>query len=255
MTNFVEKHYSVDAGDGEKLDGCPYSLYEDGHDVQDYILPPKGYVFSKFIFEPLPDNQVYDGKLTAQYEKEPLKERITPVLHLVTWILIIGAIIGIITVLTISVFNPKKPQNSEPDPDLEIAVNEKDTIATESLGSDLPEDTTSFINQTTDNQEVIEANEPIAEPQQTVTDDNQLFRQEFWALVHQREQAMDAYDGLYKQFKGKVNGEEFDYLRFTILRDYPAYKEWSGKLRKVPSTEIESIETINALKSKLKEIK
>ena len=242
MTNFVEKHYSVDAGDGEKLDGCPDSLFEDGHDVQDYILPPRGYVFSKFTLEPLPDNQVYDGKLIAQYEKEPLKERITPVLHVISWILIAGVIIGIITFLTISVFNPKKPKNTGAKPELEIAVNDLDTVNTNNAQT------------IENNQEVNETSEPEVEHQQAVTDDNQLFRQEFWALIHQRELAMDAYDGLYKRYKGKVNGEEFDYLRFIILKDYLTYKDWSAKLREIPSAEIDSIETIETLKAKLKTI-
>ena len=254
MTNFVEKHYSVDAGDGEKLDGCPYSLFEDGHDVQDYILPPRGYVFSKFTLEPLPDNQVYDGKLIAQYEKEPLKERITPVLHVISWILIAGVIIGIITFLTISVFNPKKPKNTGAKPELEIAVNDLDTVSSENSGSDIQEDTIVIVEQIIDNQEVTETSEPEVEHQQAVTDDNQLFRQEFWALIHQRELAMDAYDGLYKRYKGKVNGEEFDYLRFIILKDYLTYKDWSAKLREIPSAEIDSIETIETLKAKLKTI-
>ena len=58
----------------------------------------------------------------------------------------------------------------------------------------------------------------------------------------------------YPAYKINVNGEEYDYLRFTVLKDYHSYKDWSAKLRKVPAKELESIETIDALKSKLKEI-
>ena len=74
-------------------------------------------------------------------------------------------------------------------------------------------------------------------------------------LVRSAEMAMDAYDGLYKQYKGKVSGEEYDYLRFTILKDTPAYKEWSRKLRKVTTEQAEALHSIEALKSKLQDIK
>ena len=256
MFEVNEKHYSVDAGPGEKLDGCPYSIYEDGRDVQDYIIPPKGYVFKKFIFQPLPDNQVYDGKLIAQYEKEPLKERMTTALQVLIWVLIAGSIIGIITVLTIGVFKPKKPTLKEPQRPTETMVVAADTIFDSDTLSTLPLDTLPEANQVVENQEITETSEPVLEPEQpAVADDNQLFQQEFWDLIHQREMAMDSYDGLYKNYKGKVSGEEFDYLRFTVLKDYPSYKDWSAKLRKVPTKEIESIETIDALKNKLKEIK
>ena len=254
MCEASEKHYSVDAGPGEKLDGCPYSLFEDGRDVQDYIIPPKGYVFKEFYFEPLPDNQVYDGKLTAQYEKEPLRERMTTVLQVLVWILIAGSIIGIITVLTIGIFKPKKPTPQEPS--TETIIMADDTIFDSDTLTVLPMDTVSVSNQVIENQEPTEIINPVLEPEQPIlTDDNQLFKQEFWALIHQKEMAMDSYDGLYKQYRGKVSGEEFDYLRFTVLKDYPAYREWSAKLRKVPTADIGSIETIDALKSKLKEIK
>ena len=63
--DFAEKHYSIDPGEGKKMDGCPYSTFEDGRDVQDFIIPPKGYVFSGFRFDPNSSNQIYDGKLIA----------------------------------------------------------------------------------------------------------------------------------------------------------------------------------------------
>lgn len=254
MTDISEKHYSIDAGIGEKMDGCPYSLFEDGHDVQDYIIPPKGYVFNGFRFEPT-DNQVYDGKLIAQYEKEPLKERMASVFHVLAWILIAGIIIGLITILTIGIFKPKKPHTRETKPETEITIPVADTLATENAEIDSPKDTFKTVEQVAENQTVTEENKPIVEtPQPAVTDDNTLFKQAFWTLIHQRDMVMDSYDGLYKQYKGKVNGEEYDYLRFTVLKDYHSYKDWSAKLRKVPAKELESIETIDALKSKLKEI-
>ena len=40
----------------------------------------------------------------------------------------------------------------------------------------------------------------------------------------------------------------------TILKDFNSFKEWSGKLHKIPASDLESISTVNDLKSKLKEI-
>ena len=65
---------------------------------------------------------------------------------------------------------------------------------------------------------------------------------------------MDSYDTLYRDNKGKVEGEEYDYLRYTILKNSTAFKEWTGKLQKIPASELETINTVNDLKSKLKEI-
>ena len=76
MADFEEKRYSIDPGKGKKMDGCPYSNFEDGHDVQEYIIPPKGYVFSGFRFDPDASNQIYDGKLYAIYTKEPFNIRL-----------------------------------------------------------------------------------------------------------------------------------------------------------------------------------
>lgn len=244
MESFSEKHYSIDAGIGEKMDGCPYSLYEDGHDVKEYIVPPKGYVFSGFSLERLPDNRIYDGKLVARYEKEPLKVRLTSVLRVLVWILIISAVIGLITVLTIGIFKPRQPQSHQPQHNTEIPVMLTDTLL---------DDTAASVEQPTP--EAIENHEPEVEVQQpTITDDDVLFEREFWALIHQRAIQMDDYDGLYKKYKGKVSGDVYDYLRYTILKDASSFIEWSRKLRKIAKDEIETIESVNTLKSKIKEI-
>lgn len=254
MTDISEKHYSIDAGIGEKMDGCPYSLFEDGHDVQDYIIPPKGYSFKSFRFEPS-DNQVYNGKLVAQFEKEPLRERLSSVFHVLAWILIAGIIIGLITILTIGIFKPQKSHTREPKPNTEITIPVADTLVAESTEVNEPKDTIVEINQIAESQTTTEIENPVAEtPQPAVTDDNTLFKQAFWTLIHQRDMAMDSYDGLYKQYKGKVSGEEYDYLRFTILKDYSTYKVWSTKLRKIPTDELASIESVETLKNRLKDI-
>ena len=73
-------------------------------------------------------------------------------------------------------------------------------------------------------------------------------------MIHQRALKMDDYDGLYKKYKGQVSGEEFDYLRFTILKNSSAFVEWSAKLRSLPTADLEAIETLDTLKNKFKEI-
>ena len=85
-------------------------------------------------------------------------------------------------------------------------------------------------------------------------DPSAQFKKEFWALIHQRTIMMDPYDMLYKDNKNKVEGEEYEYLRYTILENFATFKAWSGKLRKVPASELESINTISDLKKKLNQI-
>jgi hypothetical protein len=255
--DYTEKHFCIDAGKGEKMEGCPYSFYEDGHDVEEYIIPPKGYIFTGFKLQLMPDNQIYDGKLIAQYEKEPLKERMTSVLQVVIWVLIICIIIGLITVLAIGVFKPQKPQNQVIEqPQGENPFIPIDTVAETDTATFEAMDTTALsVPQTPESQSISsDTIQPKPTEQPILTDDNALFKQEFWALIHERNAMMDSYDGLYKQYKGKVSGEEYDYLRYTILKDSPSYIEWIGKLRKIPSGEIEAIESIATLKSKIKEI-
>ena len=92
------------------------------------------------------------------------------------------------------------------------------------------------------------------EPKPAAEDPNVKFKQDFWALIHQRTILMDPYDQLYKSNKNKVEGEEYDYLKLTILKDFNSFKAWSGKLHKIPSAELESINTIKDLKNKLNTI-
>ena len=256
MTDISEKHYSIDAGIGEKMDGCPYSLFEDGHDVKDYIIPPKGYTFKGFRFEPSP-NKIYDGKLVAQFEKEPFKERMAPLLHVLAWVFIAGIIIGLITILTVGIFKPQKTSGIDPNPIPEATTPIADTMATDNNMADItttePIQASEQIVESQNNNEEAQA---VAEtPAPVATDDNTQFKQTFWALIHQQEMAMDAYDGLYKQYKGKVSGDEYDYLRFTILKDASTYKEWIRKLRKIPSDQLDKLNSVETFKNKLKDIK
>lgn len=252
------------------MDGCPYSIYEDGRDVKDYIIPPKGYEFVGFRFEPLPNNQVYDGKLVAQYEKSSIKERLTTNIWKILIPVIITAVIALIVLLVVSVFKDPKPKPAKPEPkqpEPEVVATPIDTlketanadtlvVADSALKANQEEndvilDLTQQINEQGENQ-VFEEEKTQAEPDPN--DPNALFKQQFWDLIHQGVIMMDPYHELYVNNKNKVEGEEYDYLRFTILKDYPSFKEWYGKLRKIPESERESIKTVNELVRKLNEI-
>lgn len=283
MAEFNEKHYSIDPGMGKKMDGCPYSNYEDGHDVRDYIIPPKGYVFTGFRFDPDAKNQIYDGKLIAQYSKEPIKIR----LKSNTWKFLLAAIIvliiGVIVLLTTSVFKGPKSQNntSNKTPKTEVTTEPSKLEKTDNSLSKTTKrnkksrkerkkdksksNTPKKDNNVTDQSKqepAVKPQEPEAKPQEpvtqpqepakpAVTDPNVQFKQEFWALVHQRTYTMDSYHDLYTSYKGKVEGEEYNYLRYTILQDYVSYKAWYDNLKKIPDSQLQSINTIDELKKRI----
>ena len=249
------------------MDGCPYSIFEDGHDVKDYIIPPKGYYFVGFKFEPLVNNQIYDGKLVAQYEKSSLQERLTTNLWKILIPIIIVAVIGLVVILAVSIFrNPKAPTPKPKQPQTETivtptdtlpVVTEQDTTTVNEVTEVVEEDADVIINLTDSiqhpiiEQEVTEEKE-VAAP--TEADPNVQFKNAFWTLIHERTIMMDPYDALFKEYKNKVEGEEYDYLRLVILKDYSSFKEWYVKLHKVPVSELEGINNVNDLKNKLNEI-
>ncbi|MBR1513829.1 MAG: hypothetical protein IJ622_06010 [Bacteroidales bacterium] len=252
--DFKERHFSIDPGKGKKMDGCPYSTFEDGRDVEDYIIPPKGYVFVGFKFDPEASNQIYDGKLIAEYEKETFNEVVRSNLWKILLAVGIVAIIAIVAILAANVFKEPKPAKTfENEPKNETVASPVDTTkndveTAEPEPIDAPD--------TTAEQPVQETNaveQPSQEAPQPVDGPTAQFKHDFWNLVHQRTIMMDPYHDLFNNNKGQVSGEEYDYLRFTILENTPAFKEWTGKLRKIPATEIESINTIDELVKKLKE--
>lgn len=253
MTDFSERRFSIDPGKGKKMDGCPYSIYEDGRDVQDYIIPPKGYVFKGFRFDPDASNQIYDGKLIAIYEKESFNQKMMSQLWKFILAFAIIAVIAIIAILAAGVFKDPSPKPNRPvnEPAAVVEPNESapiivvDTTETKAIDT-----TTVSVEQPTEAvTEVVEAQEET--PQLEADDPNVQFKQAFWTLIRQRTILMDAYDTLFKDNKGKVEGEEYDYLRFTILQNSSAFRTWSGKLQKIPASELETINTVNDLKSKL----
>lgn len=258
----MEKHYCIDPGQGSKMDGCPYSVFEDGHDVQEYIVPPKGYVFTGFKFEPLRNNQIYEGKLVAQYEKSSIKERITTNIWKILIPIIITAVIGLLVLLVVSIFKNPKPAKNEPKkPETQTVVTQLDTTPPEVFDplnqtEDIVQENTGAtldLTEKAEQQEETTIIEPQETPQPKTEDPNVQFKQEFWTLIHDGVIMMDPYHELYIKYKGKVEGEEFEYLRLTILKDYASFKEWYSKLKKIPEKQRQSIESVDELAKKMNE--
>ena len=255
----MDKHYSIDPGRGEKMEGCPYSIYEDGRDVKDYIVPPKGYIFTGFRFEPLTNNQIYDGKLVAQYEKASIQVRLTSNLWKILIPIFITIVVAIVVLLAVSIFrNPKPSKTNSPKTPTETIVSPVDTNSIAIPTADTAKPTATPVPQ--ENNVVVEQMQTVVQeekpqqvetPQPAANDPNAQFKQKFWTLIHQRTFTMDSYHDLYINYKGKVEGEEFDYLRFTILKDYASYKAWYDELKKIPENQLKSIKTVDELKNKI----
>ena len=58
---------------------------------------------------------------------------------------------------------------------------------------------------------------------------------------------MDDYHNLYVNYKDKVSGEEFEYLRTVILENYAGFKKWYDKLKTIPDKQLNSIYSITEL--------
>lgn len=256
---FKERRFSIDPGRGKKMDGCPYSIYEDGRDVKDYIIPPKGYTFKGFRFDPDANNQIYDGKLIAEYEKEAFNDILKSNLWKFLLALGIIAILTVVVILAINVFNKPKPvKTPEPTAVLNGTSKEKEKIQSTEIKNDtvaLATVTETENASSKDDDVILDLNSKKdtvkEEPRPAADDPNVQFKNAFWTLIHERTITMDPYDFLYKDNKNKVEGEEYEYLRLTILKDFNSFKAWSGKLHKIPVSELESINTINDLKNKL----
>ena len=253
---FKERHFSIDPGKGKKMDGCPYSTFEDGRDVKEFIIPPKGYIFKGFRFDPDASNQVYDGKLTAEYEKESFNDILKS--NLWKFLLALGliAIITVVVILAINVFNKPKPVKT-PEPIVVVSDTTKDN---ETVQPAQAKDTLATVTETDkvaekDDDVILDLNAKKdtlkEEPQPAADDPTVKFKNDFWTLIHERTIMMDPYDNLFKENKNKVEGEEYEYLRTTILKDFSSFKAWSGKLHKIPVSELESINTVKDLKNKI----
>ena len=302
-TNTDNKHiYYVDPGIGTKSQTCPYTHYQDGRDVYQYVFPPKGYEITGFKLEPYESDKFYDGKIVAQYEKITFSDKLADNL----WLYILAAIafIGVLAVLAFYVFDfPRKPsptQQVKPTASSFIVdtpaqeqvsdtpINDENTLIVEDVKEnvidELPEteevaveevaevETTEPVKEEISQEEatpiektdkpqekeIVEKSEPepvaTQEEQPTEVLTKEQFHKEFWNLIHNKESHMRTYGNLYRKYKSlNLKTREFYYLYLTILENTTAFSSWKDKLLNIPSDELKSIQSINALNEKLEE--
>ena len=168
------------------------------------------------------------------------------------------AIITVVVILAINVFNKPKPVKT-PEPIVVVSDTTKDKNS-ETVQPTETKDTLAVANETDkaaekDDDVILDLNAKKdtvkEEPQPAADDPTVKFKNDFWTLIHERTIMMDPYDNLFKENKNKVEGEEYEYLRTTILKDFSSFKAWSGKLHKIPVSELESINTVKDLKNKI----
>lgn len=95
---------------------------------------------------------------------------------------------------------------------------------------------------------------PTQEAQPTEVLTKEQFHKEFWNLIHNKESHMRTYGNLYRKYKSlNLKTREFYYLYLTILENTTAFSSWKDNLLNIPSDELKSIHSINALNEKLEE--
>ena len=273
MANIPQDHfYSVDPGIGKKDRTCPYSLYEDGRDVVQFIYPPRGYEFVGFKFVSYGSNSFYDGRIVAQYEKVSLSTRIKkkPMPYLLSLLGIIVVLGGLIYFLVNSRPTPKKPPKQQAK--TEVKAASVDTTVQEQV-TDTCMIAEVASNEETEKEEIIQEEvktvepkeeevavkpepkpEPVQATQPTAELTKEQFHQEFWGLIYRKETRMDTYMNLYNKYKSlQLRSNEFYYLYLTILENTSAFNSWKAKLLLIPNDELKAINTINELKQKIEE--
>lgn len=275
-----KKFYYVDPGIGEKSRGCPYSLFEDGHDVEIFIHPPRGYEIADFKVEPYEDS-FYDGKIVAQYRKVSLYSRLMKHRRFFLLSLFWGSIciLGFMAYRYVSSLHdpaisviprPEPPRPVQPiDSTIQTQGSDTPAIAEAVVEKEKEPKKEAIVEKEPKKEVVVEKEsqkeaivEVAKEPTKEVTEEKEpkkegvlkedQFRQEFWTLIHKRDPKMDSYHNLYVNNKGKVKCEEYEYLRLVILDSTKAYKEWLRKLKALPDSELQNINTITALRDALK---
>ena len=286
-SNNREHFYYVDPGVGDKSKVCPYTFYQDGHDVRSFIIPPEGYELTEFKLEPYPEDTFYDGKIVAQYQKIPFSRRLKK--NLLKYVLILCSIIGILAILAFGYhfYNHQKHKQVaryRMKPKTEIKSSRKNTvtikkvtdtskITTDTIKGKLHSDATAngksveeIVSETVEQEATKEVakNEEIApkvaeakpdeesQPKEVLT--KEQFQQEFWDLIHRQESHMHTYHKLYRKYKDlNLKSKEYYYLYLTILENTTQFDVWKNKLVSIPKDEIASINTISELKEKIAE--
>lgn len=273
MSSTEEKRYYIDPGIGKKRSNCPYSCYEDGRDVKEDIIPPKGYVLSGFKFDSNSPNNNYDGRLIAQYEKSAFSTRLKQNLSIyVLFVLMI--IVALIILSTLDIF-PKSKHKVKPVKTITTITQESTSKSTTTPSDNQTTFDSKNVSNSTEvgstttmeqaEQKVIipdvkdevtstSQNKDLNQTQEIKTDDvTAQFNQELWKLIHNRNVQMDTYFNLYESYKGKVKGKEYNYLRLTILKNTAEFKKWKNKLLGIPDSDLQSINTIDALEQRIKQ--
>lgn len=253
MAQYQDKFYYVDPGIGSKKDGCPYSFFQDGQDVVDFIIPPEGYVFKAFRYEKYDGDEFYEGKIVAEYKVSEIKK--DPLLKPYMWVLL-G--IAAIACMLFAAYCTKR-----------VIKKVKKRKARMTI-IDLTTDTAKIDTTTTDTTSFMIDSSSIVEPEQqpTVVEVKQdqpkpvekaevsgdalvQFQNEFWDMVHRTDATMDDFHNLFVKYRKKVKCEEYEYLRLVILQNYATFKKWNKELLQIPPDELQSINDITTLKEKI----
>lgn len=273
MADNNKKHfYYVDPGIGEKGEFCPYSSFEDGHDVKMYITPPEGYELSGFKFEPYdsPDD-FYEGKVVAQFVKQDsFTEIVGPNFgkYIIAFVALIGIVVGII-LFFFNLNNKRESVIEYPVIEAVSIVDDsiKSIVSEEAKGQQTAAEPEVVVEQKTVIDEPVEEEvvkeEKVQAPAKEVvkTEKTPLptaemtaqFKEEFWTLIHQQENKMPAYGKLFRTYKEKAEGEEYKYLGWTILRSTKDFAVWSNLLLSVPPERISTVNNIDQLTKLLEE--
>lgn len=157
-----EKRYYIDPGIGKKKHNCPYSCYEDGRDVKEDILPPKGYVLKGFKHIPQSSDKRYDGKLIAEYEKAPFATRLKQNLAMYALFALV-IVVALIVLSILGVFSKStKHETPQPTP-IEVTkldtVVKQDSVLTDTVNETIPvtKDTKQTVAETTPTQTITPA--------------------------------------------------------------------------------------------------
>ena len=133
---------------------------------------------------------------------------------------------------------------------------------TEPVKEEIAQEEATPIEKTAEPQEkaIVEKSEPnpVATQEEQLTEvlTKEQFNEEFWDLIHNKESHMRTYGNLYRKYKSlNLKTREFYYLYLTILENTTAFSSWKDKLLNIPSDELKSIHSINALNEKLEEYK
>lgn len=273
MTDNNKNHfYFVDPGIGEKGEFCPYSSFEDGHDVKMYITPPEGYELSGFKFEPYdsPDD-FYEGKVVAQFVKQDsFTEIVRPNFgkYIIAFVALIGIIVGIILFF----FNRDNKTESVIEYPVIEAVSMVDDsvkaiVSEEAKGQETTAEPEVVVKQKTvidePVKEEIVKEEKVQVPAKEVVKTEKAplptaemtaqFKEEFWTLIHQQVNEMPVYGKLFRTYKEKAEGEEYRYLGWTILRSSKDFEVWNNLLLSIPPERISTVNSIDQLTKLLEE--